>query len=110
VFTDFDFGQDIGSDTDTGGDLDTDTDTDLPDPDLTDPVRDPPTDTPRDPPRDTPGDPPTDRRRDPPRPFDPEDDSTDSEAALFATRSLDDLIDSGIQSGSEAARGLFDGR
>jgi hypothetical protein len=110
VFTDFDFGQDIGSDTDTGGDLDTDTDTDLPDPDLTDPVRDPPTDTPRDPPRDTPGDPPTDRTRDPPRPFDPEDDSSGDEAALFGTASADELIDSGLLSGSDAAADLFGDR
>jgi hypothetical protein len=108
VFTDFDFGQDIGGDTDTGGDLDTDTD--LTDPDLTEPVRDPPTDTPRDPPRDPPGDPPTDRTRDPPRPFDPEDDTGDDDAALFATATADELIDSGLLSGSEAAADLFGGR
>jgi hypothetical protein len=110
VFTGFDFGQDIGSDSDT--DLDSVPDTDIPTTDLTDPPRDIPNDPPRDPPRDTPGDPPgdppDDPPRDPPTPFDPPEDEADTDEAIgFGTRTDDDLIDSGILSGSEAAETLF---
>jgi hypothetical protein len=113
VFTDFDFGQDIGGDTDTRGDTDTDTgqDTpvDIPTTDLTDP---PETDRPRDPGRDTPNDPPSDPPRDPPTdvPFEEEDENDDDGFLLFGTRSRDDTVDSGLQSGADAFEDLFGGR
>jgi len=104
VFTDFDFGQDLG--TDTPQDTPTDIDTDTPTTDLTDPdVRDPPTRDPRDPPRFDPGDTP---RRDPDAPFDIDsDEDSDDEFTLFGTRQQDRLVDSGILSGSAAAADLF---
>jgi hypothetical protein len=104
VFTDFDFGQDLG--TDTPQDTPTDIDTDSPTTDLTDPgLRDPPTRDPRDPPRRDPGDPP---RRDPDAPLDLDSDQgTEDEFTLFGTRQQDRLVDSGILSGSAAADELF---
>jgi len=106
VFTDFDFGQDISSDTD--GDLDTDGD--FGDPDFgrdTNGDTDPTDPTPRDRRDFDPGD---NGRRDRDPIVELEDDAgTDDEQRVFGAAAVDDLIDSGLQSGSDAFEDLFGG-